>query len=456
MNFFPVSLLVSGLFIIIKFTNLGIRFSDSNIYFYTASEILKGRLLYKDLFFTNLPLFPYISSIYAYVLRSIDLYYLTAAVEAAMVGLLIYYLVYKKTQNGKFGLVAQIFYLGSFIVLSTSDHQTGVFLASLFSILAYYFFTEKKAVLSGIFTGFAVFTKAYYLPIFISLALYYLIKERKRLALYLLGFVGFSSIVLFPFLVFAREEMISQVVNYSLFRQQGLDKFNIVLFYIKHDFIFILLSIYSISNIRKNLLLGLIIMVSGVFLLAYKDVYYLYLNIFAPFIPLVVVDVYNNHKEKITKHMWRILSVLTVVFFINFYIYFANYFSMQKVDNIREMLNIIKIEKPKYLYGVEEIIGAVSVLSETPLLPGVTDTNENIFNSGLLNAKKLTEMAINNETIIILKGASYQGEVNDPILTSVVEEDLVYKHCRFLKEYPIKTEGAINRITMFSCKKPLD
>ena len=51
-RYFPL-FIITSIFLLLKLTNLGIRMSDTNIYFYTAYELLQGKILYKDIFFTN-------------------------------------------------------------------------------------------------------------------------------------------------------------------------------------------------------------------------------------------------------------------------------------------------------------------------------------------------------------------------------------------------------------------
>src|SRR3989344_479861 len=116
-QYLPI-LIVIGIFLFLKITNLSIRLSDTNIYFYTAYQMLQGKVLYKDIFFTNFPVLPYISMIYFYIVgKSLSWYYITAAIEASIVSFLLFYLILQKTKEKLIALTTSLLYLFSFIIL---------------------------------------------------------------------------------------------------------------------------------------------------------------------------------------------------------------------------------------------------------------------------------------------------------------------------------------------------
>src|SRR5690349_18321904 len=81
-------------FFLLKITNLGIWLSDTNIYFYTGYQLLQGKSLYKDIFFTNFPLIPYVSALYFVLTRgNLPLFFFTATLEVLVAGFLIYVIV---------------------------------------------------------------------------------------------------------------------------------------------------------------------------------------------------------------------------------------------------------------------------------------------------------------------------------------------------------------------------
>ena len=128
-------------FFVIKLTTFGVHLSDTNVYFYTAYQMIHGKILYKDIFFTDFPLFPYISSLYFLITNgNIQAFYLTPVIETIVGSFLIFYFSFSKTKSYLIATLSQIIYLFSFIILSTTDHQTGVFIGSVFLTASFIFF----------------------------------------------------------------------------------------------------------------------------------------------------------------------------------------------------------------------------------------------------------------------------------------------------------------------------
>ena len=216
-------------FLLFKFFNLSVRLSDSNIYFYTGYQLLQGKILYKDIFFTNFPLLPYMSSLYFLLFfGSLKLFFLTPAIEASIVAALIYFIAQRQTKSILLSTLSSMLYLYSFIVLVTSDHQSGVFLASLFAVISYYFFFQRKHFLAGIFIALAFLTKAYFIPIF---AAYFVtlflerseksfssphertkrIERARTIMQFVGGFIATIVLILLPTLLFAYHAFIKDV-----------------------------------------------------------------------------------------------------------------------------------------------------------------------------------------------------------------------------------------------------
>lgn len=453
MNNFLLAIIPSAVFFAIKSAFLGIRFSDTNVYFYTATELLKGKLLYKDIFFTNLPLFPYISSLYAFLIKGkLDLYYLTATFEVIVIGALIFFLAFKKFGNRLYALICQSLYLFSFIILSTSDHQTGVFLASLFSMLAYFFYLKKQDVFAGLLLGAMVLTKAYYLPIAGAFFLYLFLKEKQRIVKTAMGLISICAVIMGLFFVSAGKDLIKDVLLYSLFRSQGIDKARMISFFIKHDLFFIFLLFFAVFKPKRNLLFFLIFVFSGLLIFFYRDVYYLYLNIVIPFLALAFCDFITWFEKKGKKYEAFLYFTIIFLLGLNLIIYLKDYAALQKLDNVLEVIKVIKKENPQYLYGAMEITPALAYLSGVPLLDNIIDTNDNLFYKGVLNAKILTTDAVSKKTIVVAKGLYYPANnIDRSIADAALDEEKILKHCTKIHAAPIKTEGLINTITIFKC-----
>lgn len=442
------------LFLILKISSLSIKISDTNIYWYTAYKLTQGEILYKDIFFTNLPFFPYLSALYFFLVgKSLSLYYLTSAVEVSVTAFLIFLIVYKQTKKYVYAISSFVLYLFSFMVLSTSEHQTGVFAASLFATAGYYFFTERKYLLNGVLLSLSVLTKAYFLPVVATIFLITLFRNvRKDFLCLLIGFAGTTVVLLGPFLLFARGEFLNNVFTYSLTRSAGLDKTEIVWFFITKDFFFFILLLFNLVFIKRRLFFGVFSLFSILFFFGYKDAYYLYLNFLAPFLALSAPSLFELIEQKFAVQKMVIPTIILLGALANLFTYFSGFRDLQKISGYTLLTNTIQKHKPEYLYGVNDTTPALAYSTNTPLLNNIVDTNVNIFRKKFLDAKKLTKDAIANKTILVAHGAVYpQLRVEEYVVDEIFDKELIKKFCKLLKSVPVTSEGYVNRISLLKC-----
>lgn len=439
---------------IIKASNLGIRLSDTNIYFYTAYQLLKGKVLYKDIFFTNLPVFPYLATVYFFLAgKNIVLFYLTSTLEVLITGFLIYKILKRNFNEEIIAAFGTLIYIFSFIVLSTTDHQTGVFAASFFSVLSYFFLTRKKNLLSGVSLGISLCIKAYFLPIILSFILYVVFKERNKIFKFLAGFLGSVSLIVLPFFIAAQKEFVSAIFSYSLGRPAGLSKLEIINFFINHDPFLFILVVFNLFNLRKNLFFFLVSLFSILLIAFYSDFYYLYLNFLIPFLVISIGEFYKFLKKLEIPNINIVFSLLIIFLLsVNFLRYATGFSQLQKVNNINQITSTIKKSAPEFLFGTNDLTPALAYLTDIPLLNGIIDTNENIFNKGLLNSEKLTDDALNKKTVIVTHGASYQEfNIDEKITDKIFNKSKILEKCKLLLSTPVKMEGTNNRVNLFKC-----
>jgi len=441
------------IFLIIKLQSLGIRASDTNIYFYTAKEMLAGKALYRDIFFTNFPVIPYAAVFYNLLSHgSLLFYYFTACLEVMISGFIIYRLSLKSTQSILLSLCSASLFLYSFIILATSDHQSGVFLAALFTLLSFSFFIEKKVLAAGIFATLALLTKAYTLPFFTTIFLMLLIENRKNISRYIIGCLATAGVVLLPAILSGPKNIWHDVFSYSLMRSQGLSKIGIMWFTMQHDLILVLLIISSIFLIKRYRFYGIFSLCSVVFFIFYKDIYYLYLVVTTPILCLFFTELMKDLLKKYPIQLLMIPTVLLVFVSYNFISYFTGYNQLQRLTQLPEMIRVIKAEKPTALYGVNGITPALAHLSQTPLLNNIVDTNDNIFRKGYLDAKVLTNEAIKQHALVITQGVWYpQLGIREDILTDVVIAETIRNNCRVIKRFNFNSEGDTNTIAFYRC-----
>jgi hypothetical protein len=442
------------LFFIIKATNLGVRLSDTNIYFDVAYQISQGKLIYRDFFYSNFPLFAFISTLYYFLVgKNIEFFYITSTLEVITITALIYYISFKKTKSILVSFISSAIYAFSFIVLSTSDHQTGVFTASLFAVIGYLFLYRKKILLSGIFVALSFFTKAYFIPIVASFFIYlFLQKNNKNTFRFIYSFIITGLIIIIPFLIFAQKEFINDIFRFSLTRPAGILKSDVAWFFITKDFLLFVLLIFNIFNFRKNIFFTLVSFFSIILFFLFQDVYYLYLNFFIPFLALSFYEFHFFWIEKLKLQKMIIPSVVIILLIISSYNYFSRYRDLQKINDFNKIIKVVISEHPKYLYGVDDITPAL--LNETGIAPleNVRDAHEYFFSRKILNKDLLTNKAIKSKSIVISHGVFYpELNINEQIVDGIFNKKLILKSCKLLYSTPVKSEGIVNRINVFKC-----
>lgn len=340
------------------------------------------------------------------------------------------------------------------MVLSTSDHQTGVFTASLFAVLSYFFLQERKIIAAGVFIAFSVFTKAYFIPILLSFFAYITIKkEWKNLLKFGISLTITALLILLPFLIQAPKQLISDIFGFSLTRPIGLSKINIMWFFITRDLPFFIILLFNIFNIRRNVFFGLISIFSILFFFAYQDIYYLYLNFLPPFLCLSFYEIYFFIKNKFHPQKLVIPTIIFVFILLNLLIYtFSYYRNLGKIENVNKILATIISEKPDFIYGVNDITPLLIALTHIPALENVNDAHEYFFTRKIYDSKFLTDKAIKSKTIIIAHGADYpEYNIKQDILDNIFVKETIYKNCKNILSISVQAEGDTNRINLFKC-----
>jgi len=342
-------------------------------------------------------------------------------------------------------------YMFSNLVLVTSDHQTGVFTASIFTLLAYFFLERKNFITSGSLVGLSLLTKAYFLPIVISFIIYLIFvkKNYRHFFLFLAGFIIFSIIVLMPFIILAQKEFITDVF-YSVTRE-GIAKPDVIAYFIGYDFILFSILVFNLFNSKKNIFFALMSFTSIFFIIFYQGLYNVYLNFVIPFLAISFYNLSNFLTSRSPTLKIALPIILLFIIVINITLYARHFSNNYKVEGIDSIIELIKKENPKYLYGTTDITPALSYLSDVPLLDNIIDTNPNIFRKGLLDSKKLTQKAVDLRTIVIVRGPDDKlGIANLPI-NEVFDKNLLKKHCNALSGFPINTKSNVNSIILLKC-----
>lgn len=461
--FFPIFFIISVIcFLLLKIPGVTIRLSDTNIYIQMAQHILQGKLLYKDIFLTNLPFFPYLSTMYWVLVGKDPLwFYRTAALEAVLTALLIYLITSGKNLPRSIPVMAAISYLFSFIVLATSDHQTGIFFASLMATLSYFLYQREKYILSGVTLALMVATKGYFLPIAAAF-IFYDFWKRRRLNWKLVAAATLTLlIILLPTLLTAPSSFIANIFGYTIFRPSGLEKGPLFSFFFLHDWLLAGMLFFCLFNFKRSPLLGLIIAFGSAFLLIFQDIYLFYINLLVPFLCIALADAIPLFMKKVGRLNGILVAtlILSLALILNLRTYFQQYREIQRVKHIERIVAVIQKEKPQVLFGTPELTPILSYLTDIPLMNDVIDTNANLFIRHIYSLDQFGKDIFKQKTMVVTLGADNtvhrrdgaQERIYDPITSSTFQQLPLEKKCKIVLSQPVYADGIVNRINIWKC-----
>lgn len=455
MRYRLISLGLVLLFLCFELPFTAIRLSDTNGYILHASRILQGAIVYRDMFFTNAPLFAYISALYLFLVGgSVKLFYITSLIEICITSFFLYKIIEIRTKSPLFSVIGLALYLNSFIVLATSVYQTGIFTVTLFATASYFFFLKKQWILTGVMLALMVLVKGYFLPVALGLGLYSLWKERTGSYLIVLAGSITLFIVMLPTFLFAREEFFNQVFGYTLNRPAGLNKLVITRFFLQAHWV-LLLSFVSFFYFWKKVKIELLILAfCSLFLFIFKDVYFFYFNMLMPFVTIAFSVCIKEFVEKV-KGEFAVLTMIVILvlhIILSLQLFFSGYTHTGVIFDEHKLVKKVLEEKPDVIYGTPDYTPLLSYQTKIPTLNNMNDANPNLFIAGVYNKKKITEDIFKQRTLVIDYGAEYpQAGIDIKVFGEIVDADQILEKCKLVESVPIISEGHANKLNIFRC-----
>ena len=443
------------IFLWTKISSIAIYFSDTNVYFYISYLILKGKILYKDIWFTNLPLFPYISALYLKLVNgNIYTYLFSGAIEAAIASLLIFYIVSQKTKNFIFSALSLLLFLFSTVTLSNSTGQAGIFTAVLFLLLAYITFEKKKYLSTGILLAACFLTKIYFLPVILAFFIVTLTtKNIKHFLLLFMGFLVTNLIILTPFIIVSGKEMWFDIIQYSLIKKGEFLRSIIIKDFISTDFILFIVSIIALLRVHKDIFFASAAFFFYLFFFFNKSIFYLYLCMIVPFMSIYAGYLLTVLQNKFKLPIMIVPAIICAYVIYTFIHYYNSYLGLDKIDKYNQIVSEVNNDKPSYLYGTSFITTALSYSTGIPLLHESVDTDDALFITGVLNSKELTKEAIARKSDVIVWGRQYSdgNYIKREILNVAIDKELLYSKCKLANTYPFRG-SYINPLFLFKCR----
>lgn len=452
-------LLAVILFLTIKINFLTPRFSDSNFYFYLAHHLGKTGQLYKDFFFTNLPLFPY----FLHLLHRLGLAWhglqLLPAIQAGLTTIILFLIIKERVKNNLIALLLSVFYLSSFTVLATSDYETGIHLATLFLALSFYWGIKNHPKLAGLAAGLAVTSKIYLLPILICFFIWLWANKQNKAKLFLLTWILTTLAIVLPFLIRYPQEMVSQIFVYNLKKPAGTSKLNIIQFFLRKELGLIIAWATCLITTRKRVLKSPWLLCSAFFFIAFliqKDVYYLYLLPVYLLMILFTSETLSLIKTKSPPIIFIAATLLGLNLIFSLKSYFRDQIKQREITNLDQITSWLNQEKNEEstIYGDYQIVPLLSLETDIPIFRNLAETNQNLFRAKALDKTQITKNILNQKNTFVVLKMSHYPELKieyQGINQEIINWELLNKNCRLKKEFPLTTVPPENTLVIFYC-----
>lgn len=426
--------------------------TDANNYLYIAHLIDQGKILYKDIFLDNFPLATYTAWFYHKItFGSVQGFFFTGSIEGLAIVCLLYYILLKKTKNSYAALLGALTFFSSFVFIRTTTSQTGIYTAILFFTISYLFFEKKKFVISGVFVALAILTKAYLLPMGVALFITLFFEHRKELWKFILGGVAAGLVVMLPTIFFALPQFISQTFHYGLVRAITESKLYILVYFLSFDFLIAFWVVAAWFLRKSSLPIWLMSLLTPLFFLVYKDVYYIYLVMIVWIAAMTAGLWLSKNKFKPSVIIILYAVILSCVLLRNGTYIITKMSNMNKIISVDKMVAVIKKEKPDALYGPSVLVNGFSYLSGIPPYRDHIDMTAQQFDNGNLNKTKWTEDVVKTNTILVYYGSEKNGQMT--LDSTVTDLSVLRKNkCRIVHKEPIEgVEAMTTHIVLIKC-----
>jgi hypothetical protein len=483
---------VSIAFLIIKIPQIDFRYGDENIYFYEAQLITQGQFPYRDFFFASPPLellfLAGIIFIFGFNVWILKLFLLGIILATAW---LIFATVrgFRGVRGGELaGLCAAIFYLFSFLNLTTSDYYSGAQLTIFFFVLALYLISLKKPIAAGVTVALSFFTRFYAAPLILALIIYLLLKERKQFWRFI-----FSAGTLFILINVALylgfgQNYLQNVLSYNVHKFEQLEKLRVFRFFMRWDIALLTLAALGATLVRPiNLMILLGAATAGLFIGFFPDIYYLYYNLLLPFLAgsaglflsrvchsdrrsdehrtvveeSLTLSVIDGRRDPSTSS--RILGTtlgMTLCVFVlfaisgyNIYYYLRDHAPAAHIDYLSE-LNTFVAENSSpndKIYGSFEITPLVAGATGRQIVRNFIDTNNKTFSTGIFKLEEREKILAEQKVKFIITKVLVDADGNLVELGDYISLNFLQTNCQIIKQYPIYKDYYSNLTLVWEC-----
>ncbi|MDB5194578.1 MAG: hypothetical protein JWN50_592 [Parcubacteria group bacterium] len=442
-----------AIFLIWKLTSLHFRFGDENVYFYMTHAIQHGLLPYKDFFLADPPFFIFLLTGFKALIGTHYLLFKTLPPLFDAASAVLIYLILIRNST-RFAWLGPAFYLFSFSVLSTSDYMTGAEVMIFFILLANLLDQHGKSFWSGVSWALACLCKLYAAPALIGFLIYKLLKrERHALRNIILGGILAALIVLLPFFIMAPHQTLYDLILHQFHRPAGINKWNVWQLFLGFEWLLILAACVG-AYYTKHRTLVFELALSAIFLLWYKDLYYLYLHLLMPYLALLAAEFVSSLSVKKSELAWGFIGLYVVILMYPLLTYTSTFAPQGIFENPQEIADALRLA-PKSLpaYGAQEVAPLVALMADRPIFENIIDTNTQNFAAGTHNLKNISADIQKSGAYLISRIADYPDQgVTDIGYESYFDPNVFTSSCTKFKAFTRPNPAdLLNDVTIYTC-----
>jgi hypothetical protein len=433
-----------------------LHISDANNYYVLAQQVIQGQLLYRDVLVDNFPLFVYVSVIYSILTGgSLYLYNLIPIVESTGVAVLLYRISVTKWKNERTALLVSLTYLLSYTTLS-STLQLGYYTATLTLLASYACILHKKYRWAGVFAAAAVLMKAPFLFPVIGIMGEIYRKDRRGLFPFMISSFVFGIIVMLPTIMFAFPDFLNATFGFGLVRESMDNRLTVFAAFITRDILIAFLLVTNLFLFRKSTVLAAGTGLLLIFMVLYRDVFYVYLLFLVPLAALGSGYLLESGLPlvRIKPHVAFYATLLALTTIVTLANHLPQDWRTDRVPRHEQLLEQVRKNDPAYLYGLSVLTDGVSYLSGIPVYNRMYGTiSLNYFATGNGNKQALVQDAIRQRSLIMVETIRNGPEVLYD--TSVIDEAiLTSKNCKQIYTHdldPDPVSGNHKGIVLIRC-----
>lgn len=486
-------------FVMSRLVNIAPRFSDEQLYLYLAHLISEGQMPYRDFFYSSPPLIPYFLALYGMIVSFKWQTFNVLPGLLTIIDVAVLYFIGKRYLSSLAAIAAPLFYIFSFMVITTTDFLTDVHVVTTLSLLGAYAGLQRKFFWSGVLFGLATLSKLYGIVLFAPM-LVIALTSPKGFVRTVVGFTtAFGGVVLGCWLYFGPLFMKYVFASHDMVPGFNLRKMSIVT-PLKQDIVLfsstVLLTLsawLSARNVfaaRSRRLLGVtedafkaafisckrllarklneqekllwLTLISILALVAfaaiYDEFYSLYWKTLAAWLAILWSwNIYQLEKifpKKVVRYFLALVLISEVI--ITVWLYLDPYSTSSVITDLEGMDNYVSthIEPTDVLYGDYNVTTLLAIRGNRKIYKNYGDSARKFFDAGVFDLdSRMEELRRDKVKHIITFGVVTEDKIVLPISAQVLPfEFFTQNNCHVEKLFPIESRAYHNAVLFWNCE----